>query len=178
MKYADLVFPGNEQALAKELQELGFKQAIFCYTDPKAAPKLPDWAKSAFLLKDRKSIPKLKKQFDLLVGQPTREFFEDKRVDLIFGPGKEPRKDSMHYRRSLTQVEATLAKQHGKTVLFNLADLLSEKRPQRKAELLGRWAQDKRVLKKRGAKFLLVSGAKERFGLRARKDLEAFWQAI
>lgn len=171
----ELVFPGNEEDLVTEAQKLGFQEVILCYDHiPKKVPTIPK-TKIAILLSDRKKIPSLRKQADLLIGPAKREFFEDKRIDAIMSPGLEPRKDHTHYRRSLTQVEAELARKTNKTVFFNFSDLLASKRPE---ELLGRWMQDQRVLKKTKAKYVLVSGAKNVLGMRSRKDLEAVWKAI
>jgi len=171
----ELVFPGDAEELVTEAKKLGFQEVILCYDKiPKGTPTLPN-TKIALLLTDRKKIVSLRKQADLLIGPAKREFFEDKRIDAIMSPGLEPRKDHTHYRRSLTQVEAELARTTKKTVFFNFADLLATKRPE---ELLGRWAQDVRILKKAKANFALISGAKNVLGMRSRKDLEAVWQAI
>ncbi|RKZ05436.1 hypothetical protein DRQ25_16140 [Candidatus Fermentibacteria bacterium] len=185
---ADLVFPnGNEKELALELKALGFTEAVFCYGEKVKADKaviearqelqkaLKLTIRTAILLSDRKGIAKARNRADLLISPPTREFFEDKRVDAILGPGLEQRKDSPHFRRSLTQVEANLAKAQKKTVLYSLTDLQAAKR---KPELLGRWAQDTIILRKKGARFRLVSAAKDVLGLRGRKDLELFWEAL
>lgn len=165
----ELVFPGNAAELQVEAKKLGYNEVILCYKKP---PKNTEGT-VAILLSDRKSINALRKQADLLIGPCKREFFEDKRIDMILGPGLEPRKDHTHFRRSLTQVEAKIAKEQGKTVLFNFSDLLKSKRPE---ELLGRWRQDAKILKKYGVPFHLVSGARDVLGMRSRKDLEAIWR--
>jgi RNase P/RNase MRP subunit p30 len=171
----ELVFPGNAETLVTEAKKLGFSEVILCYnTLPKTIPQIPH-TKTALMLSDRRKIASLRKQADLLIGPAQREFFEDKRIDAIMSPGLEPRKDHTHYRRSLTQVEADLARKTNKIVLFNFSDLLKSKRPE---ELLGRWMQDQRVLKKSKTKYALVSGAKDVLGLRSRKDLEALWKAL
>jgi RNase P/RNase MRP subunit p30 len=172
----ELVFPKeNEEELVTEAHKLGFTEVILCYkTLPRNHTPLPK-TKTAILLEDRRKIASLRKQADLLLGPAKREFFEDKRIDAILGPGLEPRKDHTHFRRSLTQVEAELARKTKKTVFFNFTDLLASKRPE---ELLGRWAQDVRVLKKYKANVALVSGAKNILGMRSRKDLDAVWRAI
>lgn len=167
----ELVFPkNNEKELVAEARKLGFSEVILCYEElPKEFPKILK-TKTAILLHDRKRISALRKKADLLLGPPKREFFEDKRIDGIIGVGLEPRKDHTHYRRSLTQVEAELARQTDKTVFFSFADLLASKH---REELLGRWAQDLHILKKYKANHAIVSGAKNVLGLRSRKDLEA-----
>ena len=81
---ADLLFSDSKELL-EELKGLGFSRAVCCYTDPKAKPSLPKVegleVRSALLLKDRNAIGKARNRYDILIGPPTREFFEDKRVD-------------------------------------------------------------------------------------------------
>jgi len=171
----ELVFPGKAEELVSEAKKCGFTEVILCYNAvPKNILSFPN-TKTAIFLEDRRKIVSLRKKADLLIGPARREFFEDKRIDAIMSPGLEPRKDHTHYRRSLTQVEAELAHKTGKIIFFNFSDLLASKRPE---ELLGRWMQDQRVLKKAKARYLLVSGAKNARGMRSRKDLEAMWTAL
>lgn len=168
-KNCDIVFPNdNEQALLIAYK-LGFKDIIFCY-DKLPKPRI-EGIKIAILISEQKDVNKYRNKADFLIGLAKRELFEDKRIDAIMGLGLEKRKDHTHYRRSLTQVEAELAKKQDKTILFSLHDLMTSKRPE---EVLGRWLQDMRVLKKKSADMRVVSGAHKSFDLRSRKDLENF----
>jgi RNase P/RNase MRP subunit p30 len=94
---------------------------------------------------------------------------------MILGLGLEPRKDHTHFRRSLTQVEVMLAKQQNKRILFTFSDLLMSRRP---AELLGRWAQDLRIIKKKKPAYALVSGARAWHELRSENDREHFLRVV
>lgn len=171
----ELIF---DEKLLSEAKALGATDIILALPLdklPKEKPKSKEGIKIAVIITDRKHIAKARNKADLLIGPATREFFEDKRIDMIIGLGLEPRKDHTHFRRSLTQVEVMLAKQQGKTILYSFADLLASRRP---AELLGRWAQDLRIIKKKKPHYALVSGARSWDGLRSQKDREHFLHVV
>jgi len=170
---ADLIFPENG-LLASEARKLGYKNVVLCY-DAKTRPQKVADAIIAWLAGTQQDVARLRKEGGLVLAPARREFFEDKRVDAIIGIGLERRPDSLHYRRSLTQVEARLAAANGTTVLFVFADLLASRDS---AQLLGRWRQDVKVLRKAKAPFAIVSGARDWAGLRSRKDLELFLKML
>lgn len=166
----ELVFPrGNEEELLKEAEKLD-TEVILCYEE---APKTKPEAKTAILIANKKDIVKNRKKADLLLAPAQREFFEDKRIDGIIGFGLEPRKDHTHYRKSLTQVEAELAKKNNLLLFYSLADLA------KKSEIvLGRWMQDKTTLAKKGIVGHVVSGAKKPLDMRDQRALDAVWDVL
>lgn len=171
----DLLFPKeNEKELASEAKRLGFGEVIFCYTDEKKIPKTTiEGTKRALLVAEQKQVSKYGKKADMLIGPARREFFEDKRISGIIGVGLQQSKDHTHFRKSLTQVEAKLAKEQKKIIFLNFADVLASKKPE---QILGRWAQDKITCKANSLK--IVSGASDVMGLRSRKDLENFFKTL
>ena len=171
----ELLFPhNNEEQLIQEAHMLGHKKILLCYNNtlPKK-PYLTQGVEHAIIVKDKKDIVQAKKQTKHVFGLAERSFFEDKRISGIVHVGLNEKKDHTHYRRSLTQVEDALAKAQGKTIYFLFSDVLHAKKP---TELLGRWHQDKKTLRKATAQ--LVSGATNRFELRSKKDLKAFWNTL
>jgi len=168
----DLVFPdGNEEELLQEAEKLS-TEILLCYEQ---APKTNPNAKTAILITNKKDIAKNKKKADLLIAAAEREFFEDKRIDGIIGFGLNPRKDHTHFRKSITQVEAELAKKNKLQLFYNLSDIHTSKNP---AVVLGRWMQDKRVLKKKGITGNIVSGAKKALDMRDERALKDFWDSL
>lgn len=166
----DLVFAqGNEEELLKEAEKLDV-DIILCYEQ---APKTKHPVKTAIFVTNKKDIAKNRKKADLLLAPPQREFFEDKRIDGIIGFGLDPRKDHTHYRKSLTQVEAELAKKNKLLLFYSLADLKSKT-----SVVLGRWMQDKKVLAKKGLAGQVVSGAKKPLDMRDQRALDAVWEVL
>ncbi len=163
----ELVFPqGNEEELLKEAEKLGV-EIILCYKQVPAKKQ----GTTAILITDKKDIAKNRKKSDLLLAPPERQFFEDKRIDGIIGFGLDPRKDHTHYRKSITQVEAELAKKNNLQLFYVLSDIETE-------IVLGRWMQDKKILKKKGLKGQVVSGAKKPLDMRDQKALDAVWDVL
>lgn len=167
----ELVFAqGNEEELLKEAEKLDV-EIILCYEQ---APKTKQTnVKTAILVTNKKDIAKNRKNADLLLAPPQREFFEDKRIDGIIGFGLDPRKDHTHYRKSITQVEAELAKKNNLLLFYSLADL-DKKAP----IVLGRWMQDKTILAKKGIKGHVVSGARTPLDMRDQRALDAVWDVL
>lgn len=168
----DLVFPNNnEETLLVEAKKLGIKELVFCYNKPPTKKQ----GIIAVLVTNKKDIPQLRKKADLLIGLPTREFLEDKRIDAIIGFGLEEKKDHTHFRRSITQADLQVSGE--KTFFYSLQDLHQTKN---KEQLLGRWMQDKRILEKKGSKIqtIIVSGANNPLLMRTDKERQNIWDTL
>ncbi|MDP4012986.1 MAG: RNase P subunit p30 family protein [Candidatus Nanoarchaeia archaeon] len=105
-----------------------------------------------------------------------RKAVEDKSVDILMRPETESEKDKVHYRVSgLNQVLCKLANKNKVAIGFSFSDLLNSKY---KDKVIGRMMQNVRLCRKYNVKMVICSFAKEKFEMRAAKDLISFGLTI
>ncbi len=120
--------------------------------------------------KDFSRIPKLEKEYEIIMARGSRQAFESKQVKLIV-PDTDYPKDHTHYRNSgIDQILAKIAKQKNKTIIFDFSELLNSSKKQL---VLGRWMQNARILKKYKVCFEICSLASQPTELKTAQDLKA-----
>jgi len=105
-----------------------------------------------------------------------RNIFENKRVDIVTGLENIEDKDDLHYRKSgLDHVLCNLANKHRISVGFSFDDFLNAKD---KGKIIGRMMQNAMLCKKYKVNVVVASFARDKYGMRIAKDLEAFGKVI
>ena len=119
------------------------------------------------------------KDFKIEIGgddNKNRKIVENKKIDIFLSPEKIRIKDFMHSRDSgLNQVLCELARKNGIAIGFNFNDVLKSKN---RSLILGKMMQNVRLCRKYKVKMVILSGAKNRYELKAAKDLASFGRVI
>lgn len=103
---------------------------------------------------------------------------ENKKVDILLGPEKNKRKDSLFFRSSgLNQVLCKLARKNDVAIGFNFSDVLNCEGKERSL-ILGRMMQNARLCKKYKVKTAFATFAKDKYELRSGAILESFKRII
>src|SRR3989344_5678244 len=105
-----------------------------------------------------------------------RGIFENKFVDIVTGLESIEDKDDLHYRKSgLDHVLCNLANKNRISVGFNFSDVLNAKD---RGKIIGRMMQNAMLCKKYKVNVVVASFARDKYGMRIAKDLEAFGKVI
>lgn len=105
-----------------------------------------------------------------------RKIFENDKVDVVVGLESVFKDDNLHYRNSgLNQVLCKLANKNKISVGFSFADVLNGKD---RSKVIGRMIQNVSLCRKYKLNIVLGSFAEDNYGLRLRKDLEAFGRLV
>jgi RNase P/RNase MRP subunit p30 len=167
----DVVMPeGNEEQFIATARSLGYRRIVFLTDDMDyKAPKNKDVdVKTAYLLRNISQLNLVRKRFDHIFADATRELFESK-VDFIAGLEESDRKDSFHYRStSLNQVHALLARKNGIILAFNFSTILDDP-----FIMLGRMMQNASLVRKYKLQHSIFSFAKRPSEMRSRTVLDA-----
>jgi len=99
-------------------------------------------------------------------------------VDIIGSPEVHNEKDFMHQANSgIDYVIARACAEKGIAVELNLSNVLNSS-GRRRAEILARMAQNVRICRDAKCDLVITSGAKEKYGMRAPRDLMAFGMVL
>ncbi len=102
----------------------------------------------------------------------SRNFFEDKKVDIIVGLENVHKDDNLHYRSSgLNQVTAKLANKNGIAIGFSFNNVLNSNDI---SKTLGRMMLNVRLCRKYKVKMMVGSFATNKYEMRQAKDLLSF----
>lgn len=171
------------QALVTFAETLGEQELIILFTKHEAhnkdvlgALKTSMRLKAGILVKDTREAMKRKGHYEALMGEATRDLLENNTITHVYGAEGLERKDKTHRRGSgLNQVSAKLIAEKKKTYIYDLSALLGARD---QAQVLGRMAQNKRILSKYSCKQECYSMARDELGLRAAKEREHFLREL
>jgi RNase P/RNase MRP subunit p30 len=111
-------------------------------------------------------------------GEPNRVAAENWEVDILSHPERGSERDLMDQRSSgVDDIISRLLAEHTTAVEFNLSSLLSTYGMLR-AQVMGRMTQNILLSRKYGVPMILTSGAVDRWGLRAPRDLAAVGRVL
>lgn len=171
----DIVIPkNNEEKFIDVAVSLGYKEIVFL-SDNIQYKYHSERIKviRAFFAKDVNSIKFARKNFDYVVADSERIFFESK-VDFIINSELMQKPDSFHYRRTgLNQVNAKLCKENDICLVFSFSNILDKN-----FQNLGRMYQDMCLAKKYKLKVNAFSLSKEPISMKPRIILESFLRVL
>lgn len=162
----DIIMPESNQSQMLEMADrLGYKKLIAINgeeSDPVSC-----------------ASPKPGKGLSIVrAGKNNRAYFEDKRVDCIFGLEMHNGKDFIHHRNSgLNQVLCKLASKNSIAIGFAFSPLLGLE-PRMKSAVLGRMKQNAAFCRKYGLPFVLASFASRPYQMRSPIDMISFGSVL
>ena len=182
----DIVFPnGNEQEFIKMAEHLGITELVFAYS--KLPPKpLPTTAKVKVriaILAEPKNVQATKRKAGFVITKASsteqdRFLFEKAKPDIIFELEQSQRPDGLFQRNSgLNHIMAALAAKNEMTVAFSFSSILNSS-GFRRAQIMGRMAQNLVLCRKYKVKTLFASFANSPLEMRSEHDLKAFFGLI
>ena len=117
--------------------------------------------------------------FNIVVGgsdNKNRKALSNKNTDILLSPEKTRKKDFIHSRNSgLNHVLCKLAKENNIAIGFSFNEILKSKE---RNKLIGRMMQNIKLCRKYKVKMIFASFAKNKFEMRAAKDLLSFCRVL
>ncbi|MFH1771096.1 MAG: RNase P subunit p30 family protein [archaeon] len=172
--FIDIAIPsGNEEEFIEKAKALGTNGLIFLYEkdDKKNLEKIKKLTSKDFKVFSA-VIDKMSPKYDFIFSKGERQYFENKKIDVIFNLENNFKKDKHHYRNSgLNQVLCSLAKENKITLGFNFNLILKSEDSEM---MVGRMKQNVHMSKKYKVKMLIASFAKKPAELRYWSDLISF----
>ncbi|MFA6461520.1 MAG: hypothetical protein WCV90_04575 [Candidatus Woesearchaeota archaeon] len=162
-----------EAGLEQLSKELGFTNALFLDRDIVLIKGTP---REILNISRDAHTKKRITLYEAETEEQLRFVLESTSVDLVMGMEKLFGKDSTHYPKAgMDQVLMKIAASKGKTLCFSFSDLLnSGKRP----KLMHRVAFNLRLCKKYKVKVLFSNFSRDKWEIRAEKDLEAVFRIL
>lgn len=179
----DIVFPnGNEQEFVKMAERLGIGELIFAYSKPttKLLPTSSKLKVRAMILAEPKNIQATKRNAGFTITKASateqdRFLFEKAKPSIIFDLELSQRPDGLFQRNSgLNHIMAALAAKNEMTVAFSFSSILNSA-GFRRAQIMGRMAQNLVLCRKYKVKTLFASFARHPLEMRSESDLRAFF---
>lgn len=165
-KTPDLCIREKTQEVAEKAEELGWRnpesyETVFLQAD--------DWGEL------KKKIQRNREKCDVLVFEGgdeklNRKAASDARVDVLLHPEK-GRKDP-----GVDEVIAKKAAENSVAIGFDLKQLF--KKPKIQTHILSHWRKNLRLCEKYDARYIITTGASEKFQLRAPRDLTSVLDSI
>lgn len=172
--FIDIAVPsGNEEEFIEKAKVLGTSGLIFLYEkDVKKNLEVIKKLNSKSFKVFSAIVDKLSSKYDYIFSKGERQFFENKKVDVIFGLEDNFRKDKLHYRSSgLNQVLCGLAKEKSISIGFDFNLVLESKN---REVILGRMKQNVNMCRKYKVQMFIGSFARKPYQLRYWSDLVSF----
>ena len=179
----DIVFPnGNEQEFIQMAERLGVSELTFAYAKL-PLPTLPASLKvkvRAMILAQPNQVQATKKKAGIVITKASateqdRYLFEKAKPDIIFDLELSQRSDGLFQRNSgLNHIMAALAAKNEMTVAFSFSSILNSA-GFRRAQIIGRMAQNLVLCRKYKVKTLFASFAHSPFEMRSEHDLKSFF---
>ena len=179
----DIVFPnGNEQEFIEMAERLGISELVFAYSKPSAKP-LPAHPKlkiSAAILAEPNRVPSARGKADFVITKASateqdRFLFEKAKPNIIFDLEQSAKPDGIFQRNSgLNHIMAALAAKNEMIVAFSFSSILNSA-GFRRAQIMGRMAQNLVLCRKYKVKTLFASFARSPWEMRSEHDLNAFF---
>lgn len=165
-KTPDLCIKKKSEEVNHKAQELGWK-------DPESYSTCFINAENWGELK--KKIQRNREKHHVLVflggdEQLNRKATSDPRIDILLHPEKN-RKDSGLDRTAVKQ-----ASENNVVIGFDFSQLLVS--PKKKVQILSKWRKNLRLCEKHDTKYLITTSAKEKYDLRAPRDLKSIIDSI
>ena len=176
-KQADIVFPkGNEDELLAAGRRLGCQQLLFAYEGGKGAKGRE--GVTTIAVAREKEQGRRQGMTIVRVAEDPRFVVEHQRPTIAYGFESLQHKDFMHHRASgMEQVIAKIAAEKGVIIGFSCADVLACE-GRRRAQLIGRIAQNIRLCTKYGARMFFGSFAREPCQMRRKEDTKRFFLSL
>ena len=165
-KTPDLCIQKKTEGINQKAQELGWK-------DPESYStyfiKAENWGEL------KKKIQRNRENHHVLVflggdEKLNRKATSDPRIDILLHPEKN-RKDSGLDRTAVKQ-----AAENNVAIGFDLSQLLVS--PKKKVQILSKWRKNLRLCEKHDTKYLITTTAKEKYDLRAPRDLKSIIDSL
>lgn len=181
----DYVFPkDNEKELLEMAGRLGIEELCFVYSELREPPKIKSKVKiSTAVICERKDIRKFKGKIETIIKAPesieeVRKIVEQDKPDMILDLEPAQRKDFIHHRGSgLNQVLCKLMADNGVKLGISFSAILASKE-KRRAQLLGRIAQNLKFAKKFKFEIVLGSFVSEPYQMRSEDSLNSLKSSL
>jgi len=179
----DIVFPnGNEKEFIEMAERLGIGELVFAYSKlPNTLPNSsPNVKVSVTILAEPKNVQAIKRKAEFVICRASateqdRFIFEKAKPDIIFDLEQSHRQDGIFQRNSgLNHIMAALAAKNSITIGFSFASILNSS-GFRRAQILGRMAQNLFLCRKYKVKTLFASFARSPWEMRSGYDLNALF---
>jgi len=180
----DIVFPNNNEKEFIEMAErLGISELVFAYPQL-PTPKFPDNSKvkvSAAILAEHNRVSSARGKADFVIVKASateqdRFLFEKAKPDIIFDLEQSQKPDGVFQRNSgLNHIMAALAAKNNITIGFSFSSILNSS-GFRRAQIMGRMAQNLFLCRKYKVKTLFASFARSPLEMRSESDLNTFFK--
>ena len=182
----DIVFPnGNEQEFIKMAERLGVSELVFACS--KFPVKLPTSTSKlnirTALLTEPNKVASARGKVDFVITKASateqdRFLFEKAKPDIVFDLEQSQRPDGIFQRNSgLNHIMAALAAKNSIAIGFSFSSILNSS-GFRRAQIMGRMAQNLILCRKYKVKTLFASFARNPWEMRSEHDLKSFFGLI